>query len=249
MAGNRKLPFGYRMELGEIVVHPQEASVVSDIFRQYILGASYKVLVEQLRKQAVPYDHGRLWNKNMVARILEDKRYTGAAGWPVLIAGDEYCRAVEKRSGKVAPPQITGAQKVLRRLSGGSAAKDLEKRVLRLLNRLITEPEIITAPQSAAAGSSWITELQLSLEYELGQQPVNEDAAEHLVMEIASAQYNLISNQEYETERLRRLFTRYPLMETLDTELLGASVSAIKITGRKISVWLKNGQVLEEKAP
>ena len=36
MAGNRKLPFGYQMELGEVVTHPQEAEVVRDIFRQYI---------------------------------------------------------------------------------------------------------------------------------------------------------------------------------------------------------------------
>ena len=31
MMTNRKLPFGYRMELGDMVIHPQEAEVVKDI--------------------------------------------------------------------------------------------------------------------------------------------------------------------------------------------------------------------------
>ena len=36
MASNRKLPFGYRMELGKVVVHQEEASAVQYIFQQYI---------------------------------------------------------------------------------------------------------------------------------------------------------------------------------------------------------------------
>ncbi len=54
MAANRKLPFGYRMELGKIVVHPKEAEIVTYIFRQYILGAFYKDMVENLRNQDMP---------------------------------------------------------------------------------------------------------------------------------------------------------------------------------------------------
>ena len=93
MAANRKLPFGYRMELGKIVVHPKEAEIVTYIFRQYILGASYKDLVENLRNQDMPYDQGRLWNKNMVARILENGKYTGQPGWPSIISMEMFERA------------------------------------------------------------------------------------------------------------------------------------------------------------
>ena len=50
MAGNRKLPFGYRMELGRVVVHSAEVDVVQYIFQQYILGSSYKELVDHLRE-------------------------------------------------------------------------------------------------------------------------------------------------------------------------------------------------------
>ena len=68
--GNRKLPFGYHMELGKIVPHPPEAVLVKHVFQAYIAGESYNSLVEWLREQMIPYDVGRVWNKNMVARIL-----------------------------------------------------------------------------------------------------------------------------------------------------------------------------------
>lgn len=245
MAGNRKLPFGYRMELGDMVIHPQEAEVVKDIFQQYILGASYKVLLEHLREQPVPYDQDRLWNKNMVARILEDKRYTGGTEWPMIVTAEEYRHAMEKRSGKTVPSRTTEAQKVLRRLSGGSSSGCLEEKVLRLLNQLIASPERITVPQAAVTGSRRTVELQAALDQELDRQPVNEEAARHLAAELAAARYEAIGNQEYETVRLRRLFKGREQMEILDAGLLKASISSIQVRGRKISAQLKNGQVME----
>lgn len=68
--GNRKQPFGYRLSLGEIVIQESEAKLVQEIFRRYSAGESFRELTEDLRHQEVPYDAGRLWNKNMVARIL-----------------------------------------------------------------------------------------------------------------------------------------------------------------------------------
>lgn len=83
--GNRKQPFGYRVVMGEIALHPQESKLVEYIFQQYLAGATYNTLVEELREQSIPYDEGKLWNKNMVARILEDSRYTGERGYPPVI--------------------------------------------------------------------------------------------------------------------------------------------------------------------
>ena len=36
--GNRKLPFGYQMRMGEIIRNEPEANAVQDIFLQYSLG-------------------------------------------------------------------------------------------------------------------------------------------------------------------------------------------------------------------
>lgn len=247
MAGNRKLPFGYRMELGKVVVHPEEALTVQYIFRQYIQGTSYKELVEYLRERDVPYDQGKLWNKNMVARILENRKYTGQPGWPLIIGADMFERANEKRSNKVSPPQRTDAQKALRRLSGGSST-EAEQAVLHLLNQLIMEPQQIIAPQPMPSGLNRVSELQSALDRELEQQPINEDAAKRLTMELASAQYEEIGSQEYETERLRRLFQRQAPMQSLDAEILQSAVHRIHVHGKKIKIQLKNGQILERRA-
>ena len=72
--GKRKQPFGYKMKLGEIVPQPQEAETVRSIYLQYLAGVSFKQLAEQLQTEDVPYDEDKSWNKNMVARILEDSR-------------------------------------------------------------------------------------------------------------------------------------------------------------------------------
>jgi len=247
MAGNRKLPFGYRMELGKIVVHPKEAEMVTYIFQQYILGASYKELVEHLREQDVPYDAGKLWNKNMVARILENRKYTGQPGWPLIIDTDIFEHANEKRSSKVSPSQQTDAQKALRRLSGGSSA-EVEQAVLHLLNLLIAEPQQIIAPQPMPSNPTRVSGLRSALDHELEQQPINEDAAKRLAMELASAQYEKIGSQEYETERLRRLFQRQSPMQSLEAEVLRNAVNRIYVHGKKIKIRLKNGQVVEGRA-
>ena len=91
--GNRKQPFGYKMALGEIVIQESEAKLVQEIFLRYIAGESLNELTESLRQQDIPYDEGRLWNKNMVARILADIRYTGEKEYPKLIDKEQLIAA------------------------------------------------------------------------------------------------------------------------------------------------------------
>ena len=131
--GNRKQPFGYRVVMGEIALHPQESKLVEYIFQQYLAGATYNTLVEELREQSIPYDEGKLWNKNMVARILEDSRYTGERGYPPVIDREALEKALEKRSAKQTAAPKTDTQKLLRRFSGRPSTARMERQVLDLL--------------------------------------------------------------------------------------------------------------------
>ena len=72
---NRKLPFGYCLRNGQVREETTEAEVVRLIFRRYGEGASYGALADELSALGCPYAPGRPWNKNMVARILQDRRY------------------------------------------------------------------------------------------------------------------------------------------------------------------------------
>ena len=82
MASKRKMVFGYRMEFGDIIPSPNEAETVQYIYATYLTGASFQHLAKELDKRDVPYDAGKRWNVNMVARILEDSRYIGTEDFP-----------------------------------------------------------------------------------------------------------------------------------------------------------------------
>ena len=118
--GKRKQPFGYKMKLGEIVPQPQEAETVRSIYLQYLAGVSFKQLAEQLQTEDVPYDEDKSWNKNMVARILEDDRYIGEKEFPALIPTEQFHAAQERRKEMCPEYKQTPAQKELRKLCGGT---------------------------------------------------------------------------------------------------------------------------------
>ena len=240
--GYRKQPFGYRMLLGEIVVDETEAKLVQEIFNRYTAGESLGKLTEALLQQDVPYDEGRLWNKNMVARILADQRYTGKEAYPMIIMPDQLSNANKKRAEKSCPPRKNEAQRVLRRLCGESPPEWVEREVAELLNTLMRNPNRICATARPHTADS---KTQKKLEEALRQQPVDEECAQTLVFQQAMEQYADIGNQEYETERLRRLFAGFQCSPQLDAALLKSAVSSAVVTAESVKLRLKNGQIIE----
>ena len=242
--GNRKQPFGYRMEMGQIVPHPQEAETVQFIFQHYIAGTSFSRLVQALNAQPIPYTGSKSWNKNMVARILADTRYTGEDGYPAIIEESDMWKAEQRRAEKQRPSHRTEAQKVLRQLSGRTATQSMEQQVLDLLNNLAGRPEKVRiSPRQL--GSDPCHARKVQLDKLIGIQPINEDQANSLIFQLAAARYDMIGSADYETERLKRIFAAAAPMETLDAALLKSTVSAIHILENgAIRLELKNHQVI-----
>ena len=141
--GNRKRPFGYKMVMGEIVIHPQEAQAVQGIYARYLTGASFNDITDHLKEKGPPYDADKLWNKNMVARILEDNRYAGTERFPAILSPEQLQEAAQRRSERKPAVQITEAQKALRRLCNGRPSAAVESQVLSLLNGLAAAPDQI----------------------------------------------------------------------------------------------------------
>ena len=240
--GNRKLPFGYQMRMGEIVRNEPEAKVVQDIFLQYLLGASLKEIAEQMGRNGPAYDVGKPWNKNMVARILENAKYTGADSYPKIVDIKLFETVTEKRQTKQRLPERTPFQKALRRLCTKPPTTEIERQVVYLLDRLAEQPECITQPERTSKPT--YTNTQGELDGILNTQPLNEDAARRLICKLAREQYNAIDNKEYETERLRRLFTAFECTAELNAELLQSAVSAVLVTRSVVRLQLKNGQII-----
>ena len=245
MGSNRKRPFGYRMELGEIVLHPAEAETVRWIYDSYLVGASYNTLMDKLQERGVPYDEGRSWNKNMAARILADRRYTGEGGFPSIIPESQFHMVQARRHERTTPCKKTPAQKELRKLCGGSPPAWVEQQVLGLLNRLIQHPERITCPVLEDEPPPEEKKLRRELDELLHRPPVDETQARGLAFRLATLQLNAIGPEEYETLRLRRLFQNHQPMAELEQELLHESVRHIAVSNGTVTVLLKNNQTLE----
>lgn len=83
---NRCIPFGYIWSEGQIVMEPEEASVVTAIFEKYRQGDSLGDIAQWLTANKTTYLPGKYsWDKSRVKRILEDTRYLGFNGYPSLI--------------------------------------------------------------------------------------------------------------------------------------------------------------------
>ena len=240
--GNRKLPFGYQMRMGEIIRNEPEAKAVQDIFLQYTLGASLKEIAEQMSKTGPTYDTGKSWNKNIVARILENPKYTGVDNYPNLVDIKLFEAAAAKRQTKQRLPERTPAQKALRRICTKLPTQEIEQQVMRLLGRLAEQPERITQPKTAPAIIQ--TDTQRKLDDVLNTQTLDEETARSLIFRLAQEQYEAIGNEEYETERLRRLFTAFECTAELNAELLQSTVSAVLVTRQTVRLQLKNGQTI-----
>lgn len=245
MGSNRKRPFGYKMELGEIVLHPAEAATVRWLYDSYLAGASYNALVDKLRERGISYDGDKPWNKNMAARILADRRYTGEGGFPSIIPEARFNMVQAQRQEKFSPCKKTPAQKELRKLCGGSPPAWVERQVLGLLNRLIQYPELITCPVLEEEPPPEAKKLRRELDGLLHRPPVDEAQAKNLAFRLAALQLDAIGPEKYETLRLRRLFQGRAPMAELEQELLHESVRRITVSNGTVTVLLKNNQTLE----
>ena len=246
MASKRKMVFGYRMELGDIVPSPNEAETVRYIYTRYLAGASFQCLANELNQKALPYHTGKSWNKNMVARILEDSRYVGADLYPPIIPAEQLQAVRERRKKNCTASPPLPAQAELYKLCGSAVPGSAAKRICTALNHLIDDPLRISMAASAVCDTAEIRQLQQELDTLLQTPPVDEDTARQKALEVASLKLASVKTEEYESHRLRRIFGSQAKLWELDTNLLRQSIRKITYDSKTVKVLLKNNQVLEE---
>ena len=94
MRKNRTLPYGYQIINGAMAVNEPEAEVVRRVFRDYATGRSYKAIAEALTQSGSRYTPDKPeWNKNIIARLLQNQAYLGTELYPPLLAETEYTMA------------------------------------------------------------------------------------------------------------------------------------------------------------
>ena len=91
MLKNRNIPFGYCVINGKYAINEIEAQAVHEIFENYINGKSLKTIAAEMQ---IPYNSGKaVWNKNMVCRVLENRKYIGESGYPQIVNADDFEQA------------------------------------------------------------------------------------------------------------------------------------------------------------
>ena len=244
--GKRKLPFGYTLENGDIKRKLSEAECVNKIYTAYGMGASLRDIAAELNQQSHPsYDEGRPWDKSMVNRILHDRRYSGDALYPQIIPEALYDAIQRQRAGRRGVPRQTEAQKVLRILGVGRLSETIEANILTVMNQLILNPDIIQCPVTEPKNQADRMRIRREFETVLACHPIDEGRAARLIKAQAEAEYAMISDEEYETERLRRIFRKAEPLEALSADLLRNTVSSIRVESRPGKLILKNKQMIE----
>lgn len=243
---NRKLPFGYELHNGAIRTNIKESDCVRWIFLTYLEGASLSEIAKELNlKGGTRYNKTADWNKNMIDRILQDQRYCGDSLYPEIISSKISQNVQRQREARSQAKRQSPAQRMIRILGGGRVSKPVEAGVLATMNYLIQNPDVIQCSEPAAPDHTQRFRAQRELDMVMDQQPIDEDRAAALVKRIAESEYDLIENNEYETERLRRLFRSIDPMEELSADLLQETVAEISVEIKAIQLTLKNHQIIE----
>lgn len=224
---------------------PKEAETVQYIYTAYLTGASFQHLAKELDKRDVPYDAGKHWNVNMVARILEDSRYIGTEVYPALISAEQLQAVQERRKQKRSISSRTPAQAELYRLCSGTVPDSVARKVLKILNQVVGDPQLIKIEAFGVPSTEDIRRLRLELDRLLHTPPVDKEVARQKEMELAVLTLISVPMEEYEAHRLRSIFGRRSKMVELDAELLRQGVQSVECQDDNVRVHLKNGQCLE----
>lgn len=68
---------GYRFVNGEMVVIPEEAEIVRQIYSDYLSGMGQYAIAKKLIMQGVSPDNGNTWSRTSIRKILTNEKYMG----------------------------------------------------------------------------------------------------------------------------------------------------------------------------
>lgn len=274
MSKKRVFPFGYQMREGQILVNPQEARLVREIFEQYRLGKTTPELAASAMLQGVPYREGTAaWNKNMVCRILDDARYTGTEEYPAIVEQALYDAVCARRSGgrkkeailpkeireKIACPKCG---RILCRTacrngkiswgcpdcgweSGWLEDNQLLRQITAILNRLIAEPNLTErSVQNPDFLSIDAMRLTREINRKLGNPKADTDELLRLIQQCAQEKYRVCTASGWENQRIAECLAGQQPAETADTTLFEKIVKSVIVSGGEVSIRLTNGVIL-----
>lgn len=258
MKKKRYFPFGYRMAGGQIEIVPEESSLLQNLFDNYLKGASLIKLTETAQQTGIKFrENTERWNKNMIARMLDDERYWNDDGFPPIVSKEigfaitalrkqkttsqcpiqfikkklVCCICVENvnRNGKNAPRIRWDCPKCGWHF-GPITDNELKYEVTEKLLAICRNPQM-TEPERSTNNSLSIQAIRLTNEINqlLDQREVDANHTLSLILECAAEKYKTCSIKESDhlTIKLKTLFQEHSNDEKLDRELFEQTVKQV----------------------
>lgn len=100
---------GYRYDNGTLVIHPEEAAVVRQIFDSYLSGMGVTAIAKMLNSQGIPSRFGNQWGKSGIMRILRNYSYTGNLLLQTTYQENHLTKRTRQNNGEFPKYHITDA--------------------------------------------------------------------------------------------------------------------------------------------
>lgn len=254
----RYLPFGYQIVQGKVIENPTEKELVVELYQRYLQGCSIKQLTQYAGQCRIPYrENSTEWNKNMVARILEDERYWNGKMYPPVISKELADKVIQIKKSKAEPysgvlfiqkklvcpvcgngitrnsrqkPKIYWDCKGCRKRFGPLADNDLLQVVKDKLLEICRNPQI-AEPEQASGDTLSMQAARLTNEINqlLDQREVDTNKALPLILECAAEKYKTCSIKESDhiTMKIWALFQEHCDDKELDRNLFEQTVKQV----------------------
>ena len=258
MKKKRYFPFGYRMAGGQIEIVPEESALLQKLFDNYLKGASLIKLAETAQQTGVKFrENTERWNKNMIARMLDDERYWNDNGFPPIVSKEIgsaitalrkqkttsqcpiqfikkklvccICGENINRNGKNAP-RIRWDCPKCGWYFGPITDNELKQAVTEKLLAVCRNPQV-AEPDQQPTNSLSIQAVRLTNEINqlLDQREVDTDRLLPLILECAAEKYKTCSIKESDhlTIKIKALFQEHSNDEELNRELFEQTVKQV----------------------
>lgn len=258
MKKKRYFPFGYRMAGGQIEIVPEESSLLQNLFDNYLKGASLIKLAETAQQTGIKFrENTERWNKNMIARMLDDERYWNDNGFPPIVSKEIgsaitalrkqkttsqcpiqfikkklvccICGENINRNGKNAP-RIRWDCPKCGWYFGPITDNELKQAVTEKLLAVCRNPQV-AEPDQQPTNSLSIQAVRLTNEINQlpDQREVDTDRLLPLILECAAEKYKTCSIKESDhlTIKIKALFQEHSNDEELNRELFEQTVKQV----------------------
>lgn len=125
--------YGYRIHKGEIVIHPQEAEIVREVFASYIGGMATADIAASLHEREIPCYRGGNWTPKRVIQLLRNEKYAGNSLLQKRFVVDHVSKKEQRNIGQLPMYFVEGTHPAIITVEIYLKARELMERN-RLLN-------------------------------------------------------------------------------------------------------------------